>query len=71
MEHNAVAEGRRCAECGDHFTITRGETSFYMKRGLILPKRCEACRQARKAADLEGRRAGPLQNPGGTRVEVA
>lgn len=65
MDHNMVAEGRRCAECGADFTISRGETSFYMKRGMILPTRCEMCRQARKAADLEGRRAGPLPNLGG------
>jgi len=40
-----------CSECGDTFVFTVAEQNFYREKGLASPpKRCRACRQARKAA---------------------
>lgn len=35
--------------CGQEFTVTEGEQQFYASKDYTLPKRCKACRQARKA----------------------
>jgi CxxC-x17-CxxC domain-containing protein len=46
-----------CSECGSSFVFTEAERKFYDTKGLAgPPKRCKACRQARKAAD--GARGG-------------
>lgn len=38
-----------CADCGTEFLFTEGEQAFYAERGIAnQPKRCKACRQARK-----------------------
>jgi uncharacterized membrane protein YsdA (DUF1294 family) len=37
-----------CAECGRRFTWSAGEQQFYRERGLQTPRRCEACRGARR-----------------------
>jgi hypothetical protein len=58
-ERDQVVEGRTCADCGEPFTITAGETSYYARRGLVLPKRCPDCRAARK------RQAGAPARHGG------
>ena len=39
---------RRCVDCGIGFTLGHGEVGFFTARGLQIPKRCEACRAARK-----------------------
>lgn len=39
-----------CRDCGNEFVITASEQNFYESRELALPKRCESCRKARKAA---------------------
>jgi len=39
-----------CADCGQTFTFTASEQDFYAERGFTEPKRCPACRAARKAA---------------------
>lgn len=39
-----------CKDCGKEYTITISEQNFYEGKGLALPKRCETCRKARKAA---------------------
>jgi len=53
-----------CSECGGSFVFTESERQFYESKGLAgPPKRCKACRQARKAAD--GGRAGGFR--GGAR----
>lgn len=39
-----------CKDCGNEFTITVSEQNFYESKELALPKRCESCRKARKAA---------------------
>jgi hypothetical protein len=54
-----VVEIRACVDCGEPFTITAGQQGFFDRRGLLLPKRCEDCRAARKrlagARDAGGR----------------
>jgi hypothetical protein len=41
---------RTCSDCGDEFTWTAGEQEFFHEKGFAdPPKRCKACRQARKA----------------------
>ncbi|HYG79812.1 MAG TPA: zinc-ribbon domain-containing protein [Pyrinomonadaceae bacterium] len=41
---------RTCADCGGEFTWTAGEQEFFHEKGFAdPPKRCKACRQARKA----------------------
>lgn len=44
---------KTCRDCGKSFEITRAERIFFESRGLALPKRCPACRKARKEARKE------------------
>ena len=38
-----------CADCGTEFTFTAAEQEFYAKKGFTNdPKRCAACRAAKK-----------------------
>lgn len=37
-----------CMECGKTFEITRGEYQYFQMHGLVLPRRCPACRRLRK-----------------------
>ena len=37
-----------CKDCGKEFFITDGEQRFYEMHNLLLPKRCTACRIARR-----------------------
>jgi hypothetical protein len=40
----------RCSDCGTTFTFTAGEQEFYASKGFSNePKRCAACRAAKKA----------------------
>ena len=40
-----------CNECGQEFTFTAGEQEFYAEKGFANdPKKCKACRDARKNA---------------------
>ena len=39
---------RTCADCRQPFEIGEGEINFFITRGLKLPKRCLACRKARR-----------------------
>jgi len=43
-----------CADCGQQFVFTASEQDFYAQRGFSEPKRCSACRSARKAGRPEG-----------------
>ncbi len=46
-----------CSDCGDAFVFTQAEQSFYAEKGLTTaPKRCKACRAARKTS--QGDRPG-------------
>ena len=51
MGHQSIS----CGECGDVFVFTEAEREFFAARGLVPPKRCRACRAARKA-DARARR---------------
>ena len=40
----------QCLDCGASFTFTAEEQEFFQSKGYLNePKRCPACRQARKA----------------------
>jgi CxxC-x17-CxxC domain-containing protein len=42
-----------CRECGNEFVFTIGEQEFYAERGFENdPKRCSACREARKSGGV-------------------
>jgi hypothetical protein len=41
-----------CTDCGATFTFTAGEQSFYATKGFTNePRRCNACRTAKKRRD--------------------
>lgn len=44
-------EERSCEACGDAFVFGAGEQEFFADRGLAPPKRCPACRAARREGD--------------------
>ena len=37
-----------CSDCGQDFTFTAADQSFFQERGYSTPKRCKPCRQAKK-----------------------
>lgn len=37
-----------CSDCGQDFTFTAADQSFFSERGYSTPKRCKPCRQAKK-----------------------
>ena len=40
-----------CKECGSEFVFTAGEQEFYAEKGFVNePKRCKACRDAKKGS---------------------
>jgi hypothetical protein len=50
-KENHVAEDKtlKCVDCQSEFTFTAGEQEFYASKGFTNePKRCPACRQAKK-----------------------
>jgi CxxC-x17-CxxC domain-containing protein len=38
-----------CSECGQRFTFTGEDQSFYARKGYTEPKRCANCRAARRS----------------------
>ena len=42
-----------CRDCGKTFKISRAERIFFESHNMALPKRCPACRKARKEARKE------------------
>lgn len=44
---------KTCRDCGKAFEITRAERIFFESHNMALPKRCPACRKARKEARKE------------------
>lgn len=43
-----------CKDCGQQFTFTQGEQKFFDEQGFTdKPKRCKACRIAKKAAKAQ------------------
>lgn len=54
----------RCVECGNDFTFTAAEQEFFSQKGYTNePKRCQPCRQARKADRGGGARANLQKYP--------
>ena len=37
-----------CSDCGQDFTFTAADQTFFQERGYSTPKRCKNCRQAKK-----------------------
>ena len=56
-----------CQDCGQPFTFTAEEQEFFSSKGYSEPKRCPACRQARKA-ERGGGGGGYRGGGGGVRV---
>ncbi len=38
----------RCKRCGEVFSLIQEEVDFYKDKKLLMPKRCQACRQKRR-----------------------
>lgn len=38
-----------CVDCGRSFTWSAREQDFYAEKGFSAPKRCKACKEAKKA----------------------
>jgi len=56
-----------CADCGSSFIFTAGEQEFHSSKGFSNdPRRCPACRSARKASRNDGGGGGGF-NSGGPR----
>lgn len=53
------AEHLICCDCGQPFIFSAGEQTFFWSKGLSQPKRCQSCREKRKATLVpEGVRNG-------------
>lgn len=52
LDKNTSVE-KTCRDCGKVFEITRAERVFFESHNMALPKRCPACRKARKEARKE------------------
>lgn len=45
----------KCSDCGLEFTFTAGEREFFASKGFVNdPKRCPACRTARRGQQRTG-----------------
>ena len=45
-----------CADCGAEFTFSAEDQEYYTSKGYSEPKRCPACRAAKKAQRNQNRR---------------
>lgn len=52
LDENISIE-KTCRDCGKTFEISRAEHIFFESHNMALPKRCPACRKARKEARKE------------------
>ena len=43
-----------CSDCGQEFTFSSDDQAFFRDRGYSTPKRCKACRQAKKNEQTGG-----------------
>ena len=43
-----------CSDCGQQFTFSKEDQAFFQQRGYSTPKRCKACRQAKKNEQAGG-----------------
>ena len=39
----------RCIDCGEDFVFTVGEQRFFFSKSMSQPKRCQVCRNKRRA----------------------
>ena len=46
-----------CADCGAEFTFSAEDQKYYASKGYSDPKRCPACRAAKKAQRNQHRRS--------------
>ncbi len=53
-----------CCDCKQFFLFAAGEQEFYASKQLTPPKRCKACRAAKKAR-REGGQQRQMQDHGG------
>ena len=53
----------KCVDCGTEFSFTASDQQFYADRQFSEPRRCPACRAAKKAA--RGETSGGYGNGGG------
>lgn len=44
---------KTCRDCGKAFKVSRAERIFFESHNMALPKRCPACRKARREARKE------------------
>jgi hypothetical protein len=60
VDDDPGTERKTCIDCDYEFVITAAERTWFADKGLMLPKRCNACRRARlqekRAAVFDGRR---------------
>ncbi len=54
-----------CQDCGQQFTFSAEDQEFFAGKGYTEPKRCPACRQARKAERGGGGGGGGYRGGGG------
>ena len=43
-----------CSDCGQEFTFSSEDQAFFQERGYSAPKRCKACREAKKSEQAGG-----------------
>ncbi len=60
MENEQIA----CSDCGVSFLFSGAEAAFYAEKQLAPPKRCKACRAARKQRNGGGERSFSDANGG-------
>lgn len=46
----------KCQDCNNEFTFSESEQKFYKQNNFAEPKRCKACRDARKTKYEKGGR---------------
>ena len=57
-----------CSDCGQEFTFSNEDQAFSQERGYSVPKRCKACRQAKKNEQTGGGGYYQRSEPQGTAV---
>ncbi|MGC9291516.1 MAG: zinc-ribbon domain containing protein [Acidobacteriaceae bacterium] len=54
-----------CSDCGQEFTFTAGEQTFFAERGYSQPRRCKPCREQ----GSQGAPRGGAESGGGRQTE--
>lgn len=50
-----------CKGCGKTFYLAHDEMEYFLEKGLSIPKRCRACRAARKGVTLPAEKTAPAK----------